>query len=100
MTAPAGAIVRLYVDLLARVEADHIIRTQSGRRYRVLTVRVQARGKHAGRQHLVCSVLGPGDLVWCVGETQGAPSNRECMACGERGQACDQRVHDIRWYTR
>lgn len=56
MTAPVGAVVRIYVDLVDRVAPGHVIETASGRRYRVLGVRVQARGKHAGRQHLQCLV--------------------------------------------
>lgn len=57
MTAPIGAAVRIYVDLVAPVAIDDVIETQSGRRYHVIGVRVQARGKHAGRQHLQCLVV-------------------------------------------
>jgi hypothetical protein len=57
--APEGAEVGLYVDLLARVRVGHVIQTPSGRRYGVVSVRVQERGIHAGRQHLRCVVLGP-----------------------------------------
>lgn len=55
--APVGAIVKLYVDLVASVAVGDAIRTESGRTYGVLAVRVQARGKHRGRQHLVCAVV-------------------------------------------
>lgn len=75
MTAPAGAIVGLYVDLVASVLVDDVIETQTGRAYRVLAVRQQLRGKHAGRQHLRVLVLGEDEL---------------------RGP----RVHRIRWYKR
>ena len=61
MTAPAGANVGLYVDLCAQVSVGDVIETQSGRRHVVAHVRVQARGKHAGRQHLRAVVMAPGD---------------------------------------
>lgn len=77
MKAPAGAIVKLYVDLVAPVDLNHIIETQTGRRYAVLDVRVQQRGKHAGRQHLNCIVLGDDEKI------------------GEQST-----VHRIRWYAR
>ena len=38
------------------------IRTRTGRTYHVLSVRVQQRGKHAGRQHLRVLVCAP-DVV-------------------------------------
>lgn len=57
MTAPVGAIVRLYVDLRARVHYLDVIETGTGRRYLVLEVRVQQRGKRRGRQHLRCMVI-------------------------------------------
>lgn len=85
MKAPAGAIVRIYLDLVARVGTGDIIETQSGRRYRVLGVRVQERGKHAGRQHLSCVVLGPDELTY-EGMTPDHPSIPT--------------VHKIRWYPR
>lgn len=79
MTAPAGAIVGLYVDLVAVVWPGDLIETRSGRRYLVMANRRQARGKHEGRQHLRCTVLGddvgPSALVGRV-------------------------VHRIRWYKR
>jgi hypothetical protein len=68
MTAPAGAIVALHVDLEARVATGDVIATQTGRRYRVLDVRVQGRGWHVGRQHLRVVVLAPG---------AGGPAARE-----------------------
>jgi len=75
--APEGAEVGLYVDLLARVRVGHVIQTQTGRRYGVVSVRVQERGIHAGRQHLRCVVLGP--------DTE--------LARGTK-------VHTIHWYKR
>lgn len=64
MTAPIGAVVSLYVDLVARVGSGDIIETQTGRRYRVLSVREQQRGKHRGRQHLVCVVMAADELTY------------------------------------
>ena len=59
MTAPAGAIVGLYVDLLRSVHEQDVIETPSGRRYLVMSVRVQLRGIHRGRQHLRALVMQP-----------------------------------------
>jgi len=78
--APAGTEVGLYVDMAARVDLGDVIETRSGRRYLVRSVRVQERGKHAGRQHLRAVVLEPDDRA-IVG--LAAP-----------------RVHRIRWYRR
>lgn len=80
MTAPVGAIVGLYVDLDAQVEVGDVIETTTGRRYGVLDVRVQLRGRHAGRQHLRCAVIG------------------EMRSMGV--EAGVNRVHHIRWYRR
>lgn len=77
MTAPAGAEVGLYVDLVAEIALGDVIETQTGRRYGVVGVRVQQRGKHMGRQHLRCVVLSPAD-----------------------DQSITGRVHTIRWYKR
>lgn len=77
MTAPAGAIVKIYVDLRACVDIGDVIETQTGRRYSVVAKRVQARGKHAGRQHLICSVMGINDPLPTTGM-----------------------LHRIRWYPR
>ncbi|MDQ1446792.1 MAG: hypothetical protein QOI20_3256 [Acidimicrobiaceae bacterium] len=77
MSAPAGAIVSLYVDVVAIVKPTDVIETRSGRRYEVLTVRVQLRGKHKGRQHLAARVIGTDEHV-----PDGAI------------------VHRIRWYRR
>jgi hypothetical protein len=78
VTAPAGAIVGLYVDSrLFTLAPGDIIETQTGRRYQVVEARVQARGKMAGvRQHVRGLVL---------------PADHEVT---------DERVMPIRWYRR
>lgn len=53
--APIGAYVRIYYDGLALSAGDALV-TPTGRMYEVVSVRVQARGAHVGRQHLVCLV--------------------------------------------
>lgn len=55
MTAPAGALVKIYYDGPA-VPAGWALRTPTGRVYLVLERRVQSRGAHVGRQHLRCLV--------------------------------------------
>lgn len=75
--APAGAVVSFYVDLVDQVGEADIIETESGRRYAVLAVRVQQRGKHRGRQHLKCVVLAS-DAPYIPGQI----------------------FHRIRWYAR
>ncbi len=77
MTAPAGAIVGIYVDLAQRVAIGDVIETKTGRRYSVLDVRVQGRGWHVGRQHLRVLVMVPGDPLPDSGT-----------------------LHPIRWYAR
>lgn len=85
MTAPAGAEVGLYVDLVAQVQVGDVLETRSGRRYGVVSVRVQARGKHAGRQHLRAVVI--------------AEDERAVIAAGDYS-AGGARIHRIRWYAR
>lgn len=80
MTAPLGAVVRIHVDLLETVGVGDIIQTGTGRRYSVLGVRIQQRGKHAGRQHLQCLVVANDWL----------PETPEP----------DAKLHTIRWYKR
>lgn len=75
--APAGSIVKLYVDLAEEVSPCDVIETGTGRKYWVLNVRVQAKGKHRGRQHLACLVLDP-----------------------DRKDEGENRIHKIRWYKR
>lgn len=88
MTAPIGAVVSLYVDLVARVGAGDIIETESGRRYRVLVVREQTRGKHIGRQHLRCLVV------------DAAVEPDAMVYAGQDGETRAGCVHTIRWYVR
>lgn len=82
--APAGAIVKLYVDLVRDVEPEHWIKTANGRMYQVMSVRIQARGKHAGRQHLTVMVMGDGHT----------PASAQTLR--DIGFV----VHEIRWYKR
>lgn len=77
MTAPVGTEVGIHVDLAASVSPGDVIETQTGRRYGVVSVRVQARGEHAGRQHLRVYVLD-----------------------AQHGTAPGGKVHTIRWYKR
>jgi hypothetical protein len=86
VTAPAGAIVSLYVDLVATVLVEDIIETRSGRRYSVLEVRVQTRGKHEGRQHLRARVMGEDERHPYEGMTPDHPRIPT--------------VHRIQWYAR
>lgn len=78
MTAPIGATVSIHVDLVDAVTAGDLVETTSGRRYSVLVVRVQQRGKHVGRQHLQCLVVPPD---WLPDPPIGT-------------------LHRIRWYPR
>lgn len=83
-TAPVGAVVRLYVDLMNQVKEGDVVETRTGRGYSVLSVRVQKRGKYVGRQHLVCTVLHD---AWLEDLVAGR---------GPLGAI----VHRIRWYRR
>lgn len=56
----AGERALLYYDSTNRVLEGDYIRTQTGRTYLVDVVRIQQAGKHAGRQHLVCTVMPDG----------------------------------------
>lgn len=84
--APIGAIVSMHLDLKARVDIGDLIETRTGRRYLVLDVRVQQRGKNAGRQHVRCNVLGKD------GEVPIEPN--------ELADPRVRMVHRIRWYAR
>jgi hypothetical protein len=64
-----------YDSAVPVVEGDYI-RTGTGRTYLVQAVRVQQRGKHAGRQHLTTVVMEP---------------------CHDTGDAT---VHLLHWYRR
>lgn len=58
MGAPAGALVKLYVDSRQPLDVGHVVMTPTGRRYLVQTRRLQERGKWAGiRTHLTAIVL-------------------------------------------
>lgn len=60
MTAPAGAVVHLYVDTRHPLAPGGGIHTPTGRRYEILQRRLQERGRRAGiRQHLVVRVMHP-----------------------------------------
>ena len=98
MTAPAGAAVGIHVDLIATVAIGDMIETQTGRRYLVVAARVQQRGKHAGRQHLRCVVMSPGDTITCRRPVAVRPRNITCRMCNLTGQTCGRRFHVIRWY--
>lgn len=78
MKAPAGSVVTIYFDGEPVSPVD-VIETSTGRHYWVLEVRLQKKGKHAGRQHLACLVLGE-DWATVVGR--------------------DPIVHTLRWYKR
>jgi hypothetical protein len=85
MTAPIGAMVQLHVDLVATVRIGDVIETQTGRRYSVLGVREQQRGRHAGRQHLQCLVV---------------PQDFQPLTAGPLPPDLTPKVHRIRWYAR
>lgn len=78
MKAPPGALVRIFYDG-PELAAGHFLRTRTGRLYRVVSVRVQRRGRHVGRQHLACIV------------TEKGPTVRDNV---------EGRVHDLFWYPR
>ena len=64
---PAGSIVRITFDGLRRLEPGDVLQTKTGRGYVIMTVRVQQRGVHRGRQHLLCLVATeppPGAIVY------------------------------------
>jgi hypothetical protein len=54
-----GESARLYYDGRQVAEEGDYIRTPSGRTYLVEHVRIQEKGKHAGRQHLQTVVMSP-----------------------------------------
>lgn len=88
MTAPVGAVVGIYVDLAERIGSGDIIETQTGRRYKVLVVREQERGRHVGRQHLRCLVV----------DDDIEPESP--VFAGREGTQRPGMVHRIRWYSR
>lgn len=56
MKAP-GEPAKLYFDGWEQCEEGDYIRTRTGRTYLITKVRVQEKGKHAGRQHLQTIVM-------------------------------------------
>ena len=72
MTSPNGSVVRISYDANEgdAVAIGHFLVTGTGRYYRVIGARRQARGLHVGRYHLVCIVEPPAvdatlhPLVW------------------------------------
>jgi hypothetical protein len=76
--APAGAEVGLYYDARRDVAVGDVVETtRTKRRYLVMKVRRQERGRHAGRWHLRCVVLPP--------DADVDP---------------DAVIHPVRWYRR
>jgi hypothetical protein len=73
----AGERVWLTYDSPDVLEPGDYLRTGTGRTYLIDSVRVQRAGKHAGRQHLICTVM-PDDHT----------------------PETDARVAEIRWYPR
>lgn len=64
MTAPIGRVVGLYIDTRTdHVDEGDVIRTQTGRSYRVVESRRQERGKHIGRWHLQALVVDPASVT-------------------------------------
>lgn len=53
---PVGAVVKITYDSERWLSLDHVLETPSGRAYRILELRRQMMGKHAGR-HLQCIVI-------------------------------------------
>ncbi len=76
MKAP-GEAASLYWDGWHLASEGDYIRTKTGRTYLITHVRVQEKGKHAGRQHLKTIVMAPDHVV-----------------------EEDAVVHEIHWYKR
>lgn len=63
MKAPVGAEVGLYYDSPRPIGEGDYLQTPTGRTYLILSVRVQARGQHAGRRkHLRAVVIDASDI--------------------------------------
>lgn len=58
-SAPPGSLVSIYMDTRRDIVVGDEIETRAGRRYEVEHVRIQLRGKHAGRKHMKVRVLAP-----------------------------------------
>lgn len=59
---PIGSIVSLYYDGWAVAEEGDVIQTTTGRSYRVISNRVQEKGRHRGRQHIKALVIDKCDV--------------------------------------
>jgi hypothetical protein len=59
MAKPPGSVVSIYWDGWEDAVEGDLLRSATGRTYRIVGVRVQQRGKHVGRQHLTCVVQEP-----------------------------------------
>lgn len=75
-TKAPGTPVAIQYDGPTLAPGDYL-QTRSGRRYLVLAVRVQRKGKHVGRQHVTALVVAP-----------------------EHKVEQDARVHSLRWHSR
>lgn len=73
--AQVGSEVGLYYDAPFLLAAGDQLVTPTGRLYEIESVRVQSRGRHAGRQHLRATVLPP-------------------------DASCDGTRHELHWYRR
>lgn len=77
VTAPVGRVVGIFIDTRTdHIDEGDVIRTQTGRSYRVVESRRQTRGKHVGRWHLRVLVVEPESVT------------------------ADDRVIEIWWYSR
>lgn len=77
MAKPIGSLVGLYYDPGERlVDEGDVIRTPTGRSYRVVGVREQRSRVHPGRLQLRCVVIDPDDVT------------------------DDDVVHPLHWYSR
>lgn len=63
MTAPIGNIVRLYFDTPRTLDEGDVVRSPTGRAYRIVHVRRQERGIHEGRWHVQGLVMDPGSVT-------------------------------------
>lgn len=92
-TAPNGAVVSIYYDG-ATILVGEALQTPTGRTYLVLERRVQAKGKHLGRQHLRCVVgaeVEPGTKVlklrWYKRDRKGPPPRQGMQALSAAARA-------------
>lgn len=77
MPAAIGSEVGLYYDGFEVVEEGDVVKTATtGRCYRTISNRIQAKGIHKGRQHLRVQVIDPADVTE------------------------DDKVHLLHWYSR